>query len=392
MPIRKKGKLPPPGRRRRLRPRVRLRRARDADRAAAGCCSSTTCSRPAARWRASAALSRQAGYACSGIGVLLDLGIAPGFRCGGFVGPLGPRSTADARMNAARPGAGRAAPRSPSSSSPSCSTCWRSGMIDPGAAAPDRGLPRRRHRAAPPEVYGVLRHGLGADAVLLDAGRWARCRIASAAGPSILLSNLGLGLDYVLMALAPKLAWLFVGRVISGITAASISTAHGLRRRRHAAGAACRSFRPDRRRVRHRLRARAGDRRPARAASIRACRSGSAAAFSLANAAYGYFVLPESLPPERRRPFEWRRANPLGSLQLAALAPASWPGSPASSFLSNLAHAALPADVRAVRGLPLRLGRAGRRASRSRSSASARRSCRGRSSGRWCAGSASGAS
>src|SRR5579871_3151566 len=42
--------------------------------------------------------------------------------------------------------------------------------------------------------------------------------------PVILLSNLGLGLDYVLMALAPNLGWLFVGRVISGITAASIST------------------------------------------------------------------------------------------------------------------------------------------------------------------------
>src|SRR5512138_2925438 len=43
--------------------------------------------------------------------------------------------------------------------------------------------------------------------------------------PIILLSNFGLGLDYVLMALAPNLRWLFVGRVISGITAASISTA-----------------------------------------------------------------------------------------------------------------------------------------------------------------------
>ena len=43
--------------------------------------------------------------------------------------------------------------------------------------------------------------------------------------PIILLSNFGLGLDYILMALAPTLRWLFVGRVISGITAASISTA-----------------------------------------------------------------------------------------------------------------------------------------------------------------------
>src|SRR3954466_14952841 len=42
--------------------------------------------------------------------------------------------------------------------------------------------------------------------------------------PVILLSNLGLGLDYIVMALAPSLAWLFVGRIISGITAASIST------------------------------------------------------------------------------------------------------------------------------------------------------------------------
>src|ERR1700736_2626991 len=42
--------------------------------------------------------------------------------------------------------------------------------------------------------------------------------------PVILLSNLGLGLDYVVMALAPTLSWLFVGRVISGITAASITT------------------------------------------------------------------------------------------------------------------------------------------------------------------------
>src|SRR5947199_285245 len=42
--------------------------------------------------------------------------------------------------------------------------------------------------------------------------------------PVILISNIGLGLDYILMALAPSLWWLFVGRVISGITAASIST------------------------------------------------------------------------------------------------------------------------------------------------------------------------
>ncbi len=43
--------------------------------------------------------------------------------------------------------------------------------------------------------------------------------------PVILLSNFGLGLDYIVMALAPTVWWLFVGRVISGITAASFSTA-----------------------------------------------------------------------------------------------------------------------------------------------------------------------
>src|SRR6476660_3610173 len=44
--------------------------------------------------------------------------------------------------------------------------------------------------------------------------------------PVILVSNVGLGLDYLLMAVAPNLTWLFVGRVISGITAASISTSY----------------------------------------------------------------------------------------------------------------------------------------------------------------------
>ena len=79
--------------------------------------------------------------------------------------------------------------------------------------------------------------------------------------PVILLSNLGLGLDYLLMALAPTLGWLFVGRVISGITAASFATAGAYIAdvtppERRAGG-----VRHARRRVRRRLRARAGDRR-----------------------------------------------------------------------------------------------------------------------------------
>src|SRR5205085_8763807 len=43
--------------------------------------------------------------------------------------------------------------------------------------------------------------------------------------PIILLSNLGLGLDYVVMALAPTMSWLFIGRIISGLTTSSIPTA-----------------------------------------------------------------------------------------------------------------------------------------------------------------------
>jgi DHA1 family tetracycline resistance protein-like MFS transporter len=67
-----------------------------------------------------------------------------------------------------------------------------------------------------------------------------------------------------------------------------------------------------------------------------------AAAFSLVNALYGLFVLPESLSPEKRRAFDWRRANPLGSLRLLRSHP-ELSGLAVVMFLSNLAHAALPA-------------------------------------------------
>ena len=93
--------------------------------------------------------------------------------------------------------------------------------------------------------------------------------------PVILMSNFGLGLDYILMALAPSLAWLFVGRVISGITAASDLDRLCLCRRRHRAGAARGGFSacsasPS-------APASCSGRRSAAlpAASIRACRSGS---------------------------------------------------------------------------------------------------------------------
>jgi DHA1 family tetracycline resistance protein-like MFS transporter len=157
----------------------------------------------------------------------------------------------------------------------------------------------------------------------------------------ILLSNLGLGLDYVLMALAPNLAWLFVGRVISGITAASISTAMAYiadvtptDKRAAAFGKVGMAFG---------LGFVLG---PAIGGILGSVDPRlpfwAAAAFSLANALYGVFVLPESLPPEKRRAFEWRRANPLGSLRLLRSHP-QLSGLAVVVFLSNLAHAALPA-------------------------------------------------
>jgi MFS transporter, DHA1 family, tetracycline resistance protein len=158
--------------------------------------------------------------------------------------------------------------------------------------------------------------------------------------PVILISNFGLGLDYVVMALAPSLSWLFLGRVISGITAASISTSY----------AYIADVTP-------------ADKRAARFGLLGAAFgmgfvlgpalggfTGAvdprlpfwiAAGLSLTNALYGFFVLPESLPPERRSAFAWRRANPVGALMLLR-SQAALIGLASVNFLGNLAHAALP--------------------------------------------------
>jgi len=158
--------------------------------------------------------------------------------------------------------------------------------------------------------------------------------------PVILVSNFGLGLDYVLMALAPTLAWLFVGRVISGITAASISTGMAyvadvtpVEKRAAAFGMTGIAFG---------LGFVLG---PALGGLLGSVDPRlpfwAAAGFSLVNGLYGLFVLPESLPPEKRRAFDWRRANPVGSLKLlrSQLGLARLAG---ISFLGNLAHSVLP--------------------------------------------------
>lgn len=160
--------------------------------------------------------------------------------------------------------------------------------------------------------------------------------------PVLLVSCLGLGCDYLLMALAPNLTWLFVGRVISGATAASISTAFAYiadvtpaEKRAGAFGMVGAAFGvgfvigPA-------LGGVLGGIEPRLPFWV-------AGGMALATAAYGLFVLPESLPKDKRATaFEWRRANPLGSLKLLRSHPELF-GLATVLFLMNLAHVVLPA-------------------------------------------------
>src|ERR1700729_2549965 len=131
--------------------------------------------------------------------------------------------------------------------------------------------------------------------------------------PVILISLLGAAASYLIAGFAPALGWLFVGRVISGITGASFS----------AAGAYVADVTPSERRAQSfgligavfglgfilgpALGGLLGD------LGLRVPYF-VAAGLNLMNMLYGLFVLPESLPPENRRPFSYARANPLGSL------------------------------------------------------------------------------
>jgi DHA1 family tetracycline resistance protein-like MFS transporter len=156
----------------------------------------------------------------------------------------------------------------------------------------------------------------------------------------IVISNFGVGLDYVLMALAPTLGWLFVGRLISGITAASIATAYA-----YVADVTP----PDKRAARFGLLGAAfgagfvlGPALGGLAGSISPrLPFWIAAGLSLANACYGLLVLPESLPRSERVGFNWRRANPFGALVLLRTH-AELSGLAFVNFLGNLAHAVLP--------------------------------------------------
>ena len=158
--------------------------------------------------------------------------------------------------------------------------------------------------------------------------------------PVVLLSNFGLGLDYVLMAMAPSLIWLFVGRIISGVTSASVSTAF----------AYIADITPAERRaaVFGKVGAAFG------AGFILGPALGgllgnldprlpfwAAAGLSFANTLYGLSILPESLPRDRRSPFHWKSANPIGALRLLRSDPVL-SGLSVVNFFAQLSHAVLP--------------------------------------------------
>ncbi|UEG52302.1 TCR/Tet family MFS transporter [Mucilaginibacter daejeonensis] len=138
--------------------------------------------------------------------------------------------------------------------------------------------------------------------------------------PVLLTSLVGFGIDYLFMAFAPSLFWLFVGRIVAGIAGASSTTATA-----YIADVST------------------GDNRAANFGLVGAatglgfiCGIGlggylgdvgikipfmAAAGMALLNALYGFFVLPESLPVEHRRAFDWKRANPISSLTRLGMYP-----------------------------------------------------------------------
>lgn len=133
--------------------------------------------------------------------------------------------------------------------------------------------------------------------------------------PLLLLAIFGLGVDYLFSALAPTLFWLFVGRVIAGICGSSYVIANAYiadvtapEDRAKAFGMVGAAFGvgfvlgP----AIGGLLGELGPRVPFFVA----------AAISMLNFVYGWFVVPETLPPEKRRAFEWGRSNPFGAFKV----------------------------------------------------------------------------
>ncbi len=160
--------------------------------------------------------------------------------------------------------------------------------------------------------------------------------------PILLSSILGLGIDFLFMALAPTIWWLLIGRIINGATAASFSTANAYvaditapQNRAKAFGLMGAAFGvgftfgPA---LGGLLSHQFGERAPFYACAL----------LATCNWLYGYFVLPESLPPEKRlKTVNWARANPLGSLRLLR-SQVGLLGLASVGFIFQLAHNVLP--------------------------------------------------
>jgi len=153
--------------------------------------------------------------------------------------------------------------------------------------------------------------------------------------PVLLLSLLFAGLDYVLMAMAPSLAWLYIGRIISGITGANFTVANA-----YIADVSP----PEKRAANFGLVGAAFG-----AGFVIGPAAGGflgqwgprlpfwvAAGLCFANLLYGWLILPESLKPENRRRFVWREANPLGALKVLGKYPVVW-GLTGALTISNFA-------------------------------------------------------
>lgn len=158
--------------------------------------------------------------------------------------------------------------------------------------------------------------------------------------PVVLLSNLGTSLDYVILALAPNIGWLFVGRVLSGATTASITVASAYiadvtpaDKRAGAYGMISAAFG-----IGFVVGPAIGGLLGAHDPRLPFWVAG---ALSLANFLYGLFVLPESLSTEHRNAFSWKRANPLGSVKLLRRHP-ELSGLATVNAIGYIAHEALP--------------------------------------------------
>ena len=157
----------------------------------------------------------------------------------------------------------------------------------------------------------------------------------------ILISNFGVGLDYVLMALAPTLGWLLAGRVISGITAASISTAYAY---------VTDVTPPEKRAARFGLLGAAfgagfvlGPALGGLAGNISPrLPFWIAAGLSLANACYGLLILPESLPRSQRARVSMAARQSFRCARHCCVRMPNCSGSAVVNFLGDLAHAVLP--------------------------------------------------